>query len=316
VLDHANNNIRDMEFDVVIGNPPYQNGKTKSMRDAIWPKFTDLSLNLVKDSGIISLIVPPQWIHNKYWKVLSKLDIKFINYKECKKHFPSTAMNQHFSYFILKNDEYEGKTTIKSVDSVFDKTFIEDFDLREIKIPTGVVPIKKELFSILNTIEKHEKFNIIRGNTISNNKGPYSKTKSEVFKYKTWYSTKQTLWASEPIKGYNKNKVIVNYTSYYYKSFDKKDLDYHMPILKNVGVGLQGAFIETETPEKLRITLNRELYRFLSHVHRSGAYWAALDKFPKVDDSKEWSDEELYDYFKFKPEQVAYIKKVLKDVEK
>jgi hypothetical protein len=51
-----------MQFDVVIGNPPYQGGNFgKAVYKSLWPLFWKRSLELVKDGGIVSLITPLTW---------------------------------------------------------------------------------------------------------------------------------------------------------------------------------------------------------------------------------------------------------------
>ena len=51
-----------MQFDVVIGNPPYQGGSfDKKVYKSLWPKFWSKAFELVKDDGFVSLITPLTW---------------------------------------------------------------------------------------------------------------------------------------------------------------------------------------------------------------------------------------------------------------
>jgi hypothetical protein len=52
----------EMQFDVIIGNPPYQGGAFgKSVYKSLWPLFWAKSLELTKDDGYVSLITPNTW---------------------------------------------------------------------------------------------------------------------------------------------------------------------------------------------------------------------------------------------------------------
>jgi len=52
----------NMQFDVIIGNPPYQGGAFgKSVYKSLWPLFWAKSLELTKDDGYVSLITPNTW---------------------------------------------------------------------------------------------------------------------------------------------------------------------------------------------------------------------------------------------------------------
>ena len=53
--------IEDMKFDVVIGNPPYQDSTNNDIASNLWSKFWVKAFRLTKDDGIVSLITPFSW---------------------------------------------------------------------------------------------------------------------------------------------------------------------------------------------------------------------------------------------------------------
>ena len=55
------NEIIEMEFDVVLGNPPYQIKVGETNTEPIWDKFVLKCFELVKEEGFVSLIHPSGW---------------------------------------------------------------------------------------------------------------------------------------------------------------------------------------------------------------------------------------------------------------
>lgn len=53
--------IENMKFDVVTGNPPYQDSKNNDIASNLWSKFWVKALRLTKDDGVVSLITPFSW---------------------------------------------------------------------------------------------------------------------------------------------------------------------------------------------------------------------------------------------------------------
>ncbi len=54
-----------MQFDVTIGNPPFQETTAEGRKDQasnLWSKFWVKALQLTKDDGIVSLISPTSWL--------------------------------------------------------------------------------------------------------------------------------------------------------------------------------------------------------------------------------------------------------------
>lgn len=52
---------KGMRFDVVIGNPPFQDGSNKDKASRLWTRFWAKVLYLAKDDGVVSLITPTTW---------------------------------------------------------------------------------------------------------------------------------------------------------------------------------------------------------------------------------------------------------------
>ena len=50
-----------MRFDVVIGNPPYQDSSNVDNAQNLWSHFWKKALELAKDDGMVSLITPMTW---------------------------------------------------------------------------------------------------------------------------------------------------------------------------------------------------------------------------------------------------------------
>jgi hypothetical protein len=117
------------KFDVVIGNPPYQNPNSNQKAFKPWAEFTILSKKLVKNQGYVSLVIPPSWIFNTTEKLsekkgnarkirqelISQGTLLFAEIQTINKYFKETI---DFSYFIFKNSKNTSnvKTKFKTLD--------------------------------------------------------------------------------------------------------------------------------------------------------------------------------------------------------
>jgi hypothetical protein len=131
------NNIK--KFDIVIGNPPYQanseSGGQKGTRTHIWDNFVDLSLQIVKDDGYLSLIHPAGWRRGggKFSYIGDKLRQKQMLYLEIhdiqdgQKVFGATT---GYDWYVLQNKAATGKTIV--IDSVGVKSNIDIYKLKAI----------------------------------------------------------------------------------------------------------------------------------------------------------------------------------------
>ena len=76
-----NYNRCDMKFDVIIGNPPYQNGNHKSTTNSLWKEFLDRSFQM---SDVVSLVLPDIALapptFSKYKNNITKVDVDIKKY--------------------------------------------------------------------------------------------------------------------------------------------------------------------------------------------------------------------------------------------
>jgi hypothetical protein len=96
----------DMKFDVLIGNPPYQD---PTGQNTIYPKFYAKAISVCKPDGYVAMITPPAIIPGLWGvkdpdgiKMPTPIQIERIKVgKVVKDFFPGVASD--FCYFILKN---------------------------------------------------------------------------------------------------------------------------------------------------------------------------------------------------------------------
>jgi len=111
-----------MQFDIVIGNPPYQEVNNPTTRNKLWFKFIYQAIdNWSKPDGIITFVNPSSWFKSPSSKKFTKLGqhiaqhwLKYINLNTSKDHFP-TVGEDICHYTIVKGQS--GQTKV-----VWDKT--------------------------------------------------------------------------------------------------------------------------------------------------------------------------------------------------
>jgi len=110
-----------MKFDVVIGNPPYQDSDNAAKNNKLWHKFVLKSLTLCKPGGHIKLVTPSSIIGEtgfgkKMLKTFSKqYNLVSIDYTT-KRHFPTVGVDICCWHVI--NEPYQGETKVTNKDGV------------------------------------------------------------------------------------------------------------------------------------------------------------------------------------------------------
>ncbi len=177
----------DMKFDVVIGNPPYQEFTGAASAKAIWPKFVQKSFDICKEGGYISLIHPNGWrnVNGKFketQKLLLSKDIKYLEMhdeKDGKKYFNATTS---FDWYVINNvNVLNGNTEIMGWDGNSSEQCVNNLEF----IPNGMF---NEILFLVAT-EGEETVEILSESSYHTQRNFMSKTQNEGFVYPCVYTT-------------------------------------------------------------------------------------------------------------------------------
>jgi len=104
-----------MKFDAVIGNPPYQDSnKSENVKGGggkgnLYPKFVEKTWEVLKPTGVCTLIVPTNYFSTTQWGQASKKNETFLKKNVlCIKTGVESyfSVGTNISYFIAKNQPF------------------------------------------------------------------------------------------------------------------------------------------------------------------------------------------------------------------
>jgi hypothetical protein len=272
-----------MKFDVIVGNPPYQNtisGEHKSKK-TLWAEFILKSHNILKFNGVLSFIVPDGWhspttdIPNNSISLFNDI-FKKGNLIYCadssliKPHFK--GVGQSFSMFIfVKNNSY--KTTLfKSINEEF------EYDVKSLNfIPKN---INKIAFDIHKKVLNH-----------TNDKFIFER-----------YQKKDGGMLDDRHPHYNKPKLKFS------RGLAKFKIDYD---IGNSGydVFTYAYFLTNgENINSATSLMNSKLYYFILNQKWNQYFTKYIPNvIPKLPLNKIYSDSDLYKQFNLSIEEIDYI---------
>jgi hypothetical protein len=129
-FDNINNELNEMKFDVVLGNPPFQKNLKSGYKsvDNPWAKFIYLSSQLVTNNGYIIMISPDGWCSPTYdiqkgnisifRDVFKSNNLIYVAFDDIVKPFFQKGTS--FSYFILQKTNYSGLTLFETLGETFE----------------------------------------------------------------------------------------------------------------------------------------------------------------------------------------------------
>lgn len=124
----------DMKFDIVVGNPPYQDSNGAASSKAIWHEFVYKALDVLVEGGHLCIIHPNGWRapSGKFFKVqetLLKNNLKFLKLADFEEGRRIFNVGTSFDYYILSKEPYLNSTTV--IDSEQNES---TFNLKELTV--------------------------------------------------------------------------------------------------------------------------------------------------------------------------------------
>ena len=158
-------------FDVIMGNPPYNQGGVGKGGGVFWKKFVDKSLDTLNKNGYLTMIHPTGWRKpsgerasgGDIWKEFRKYNLKYVNISDIKiKHFPKV------DYYVLNKSNIQEDTPLVNVFenkrfdgyvNLYNLPFIPNF------VNKGIISIFNRLFT-----KEGDKFNVVYNQSFKPNK--------------------------------------------------------------------------------------------------------------------------------------------------
>ena len=304
----------DMKFDVVIGNPPYQDGDNPSAK--LWNRFVEKSTDLTKDDGILSMIHPLVWMKRPNGQASDKI-VKNIFSQYQLIYVDATAtkyfnVDEEVSSYIMEKTKRYKVTEFKFLD----RTEFLEYTGQKLCLTVE----EKIALSIYNKITNYEgeklranvwcdyggdatiEQRIERGDFTVGVKG---KNTQPVF----WTAANNNYYFANPEKSKKGIKIIINRSGYYYVK-DNIDKYIKLDLNNQYAVGVAGYALSFKTEENARNCLSyltSKLYAWFVEYEKSGGYNTGVPKLGYLDVNKTWNNNDVYNFYKLTKEEIEYI---------
>jgi site-specific DNA-methyltransferase (adenine-specific) len=303
-FDYHMSNVWNIDnFDIVIGNPPYQHPTNKRWK--LWVSFIQKISNY---DCKLAFVTPIAWMNGDGEElvaarnIISEMGIAFIN-KDVNKHFKNVREN--IGYFICDGLD---KTTIIVVEGDVVSEIENDGNFNS----NESTKIYNSIYAKMKS-DKH--FEFFHTNTdvkkkISN--GSFSEILTNSNTIKVVHTASKVYYCSDDLSSHQKEGVIVNMSGYMYKSDDDKYM--YRSVDDVAGRNARKIFTESvHQSNNLMSYLSSKIARFFVHTKKTSGFNTPMEDLPKVDLNIEWNDAKLYELFTVTHEEINLIEKTIVD---
>lgn len=324
----------DMQFDVIIGNPPYQLKDVSNSASAkpIYQKFVDQAIQL--EPKYLIMITPSRWFSGgkglddfraarlKDTKMKSIVD--FIVDKDA---FPNININGGVSFFLWSND-YDGDCTIQTVEAggVFGQPksrSLNEFDIF-IRRNEAVEILRKVQVKTKNTFNKsvssRKPFGLPTNFFGANNQSKEKNIKLHSSGKITWIERSEIINNSRWIDEW---KVLIPRASDGNENYPLPIWDARGPLVSGPGEACTETYLiasiakNQNEAEMIRDYMRSKFFRFLVSLRKiTQDNKSDLFSFvPLLDMNNHRTDEMLYLMYDFSSSEIEYIESMIRTME-
>lgn len=338
--------LKNMKFDVVVGNPPYQlsdGGGTGDSAKPIYHLFFQQAKKL--NPKYISMITPSRWmkggkgLDNFRNEMINDKHISFIyDFEDAKECFNGLNIDGGVCYFLWdyqNNSELDFFYKPRQLDEIYSRRFLKNNfsetvirDYRQISIVEKIFNQTKNKFSQI--VSSRKPYGISTDLFNDPLKYGYEKIPSKPFKnsYKI-YGVKGNKGGAKRLVGYiDKDKVQINESVSKYKLFQSYAYSTTSTVPPEIIIGLPNE-ISTETflligpfetkyiAENCLSYTKTKFYRALLYFNRiqKNLSQSTFNLIPLQDFSEPWTDEKLYRKYGLTEEEIAFVDSMIRPME-
>ena len=339
--------LKDMKFDVIIGNPPYQisdGGGTGDSAKPIYHLFVEQALKL--KPNYITMIIPSRWmkggkgLDNFRENMINNNSIKYIyDYANAVECFPGVHIDSGVCYFLIDTNYHgmvryvykpENEAPIYSdryLKNDISNTIIRDY--RQISIISKVARFGEHKFNEIVSSRNPYGFATDLFNRPENYPSAKLSFEEDINKVKI-YGVKGNKGGAKRVVGYvEKNSILKNLESLNkYKLFFSYAYSTNATVPPESIVGKPneiatetfleiGSFDNLNSCQICHKYMKTKFFRALLFFNRiqKNASNKTFELIPLQDFTEEWTDEKLYKKYGLTQEEIDFIESMIRPME-
>jgi len=283
------NQGKDLKFDVVVGNPPFQktfNGERRAKRYNLWSEFLSVAMSITDK---VNFIIPDGWMSSgtSIFEDMKSFGIKSANIEDCGSYFSGVAV-RFTSIELVKG--HTGETEITNRGRTFGVNLSK----------LGIITPDPMVWGILEKLtESPSKMGWRRGQGYHTSVD--MSVLSQTGKYEVVHTNAQTFYTDEYRGDQGKKKIISTLSGWFRPRYD---------IVGDLGACQATAVLEIDDPDKAKSVFESKLFKvFFDNIAKQQGWinLTVLKMLGDIDFSRVWTDPDLYQHFNLTQDEIDYI---------